>query len=164
MALDSWRHQLRGGNKTPRTIETYLLAGEQLLDFLKNRSHSMDVTEIRREDIRAFIGHVLDTRSAGTAKQRHSSLSVFFKWLDAEGEIEANPMHGVSAPNVVEKPIPVITQGHFDLLLKTCDSTFVGRRDEALMRLLWATTDRYLRSIAPSDVINTMKKRDWAPI
>jgi hypothetical protein len=28
------------------------------LDFLKNRNHSLDVTEIRRQDIRAFIGHV----------------------------------------------------------------------------------------------------------
>ena len=77
------------GNKTPRTIETYLLAGNQLLDFLKNRSHSLDVTEIRREDIRAFIGHVLDTRTAGTAKQRHGSLSVLFKWLAGEGESSA---------------------------------------------------------------------------
>ena len=78
-ALDSWRHELRAANKTPRTIETYLLAGEQLLDFLKNRSHGLDVTEIGRDEIRAFIGYVLDTRAAGTAKQRHSSLSVFFR-------------------------------------------------------------------------------------
>jgi Phage integrase, N-terminal SAM-like domain len=59
MNLASWRPELRAGNKTPRTIETYLLAGEQLLDFLKDRNHSPDVTEIRRQDIRAFIGHVL---------------------------------------------------------------------------------------------------------
>jgi site-specific recombinase XerD len=137
MALDSWRHELRAGNKTPRTIETYLLAGEQLLDFLKNRGQSLDVTEIGREEIRAFIGHVLDTRAAGTAKQRHGSLSVLFKWLVSEGEIDVNPMIGVSAPRVVEKPVPVVTHRHFDLLLKTCNSTFAGRRDAALLWLLW---------------------------
>jgi hypothetical protein len=35
----------------------------------------------------------------------------------------------------LKMPIPVVTQRHFDLLPKTCDSTFLGRRDAALLWL-----------------------------
>jgi site-specific recombinase XerD len=138
-ALTSWEISLRAEGKRPRTREAYLLAGDQLLDWLKNRSHGLDVGEISRGDIRSFIGQTLETRSAPTAKQRHSSLSILFKWLMTEGEIETSPMLGMSPPKVVDKPIPIVTQRHIDLLVDDCDNSFTGRRDEALIRVLWDT-------------------------
>ncbi len=138
-ALTSWLIDLRSRNIAPRTRETYTLAVTQLIDWLKQSDHSLDITEVTTADIRLFIGHMLDTRSAATAKQRYASLSVLFKWLVAEGEIESNPMSKVTKPKVVEKPVPVISERAFDLVLDTCDSSFLGRRDEAILRLTWDT-------------------------
>lgn len=161
-ALDSWTIDLRASAKRPRTIEVYHLAVLQLSDYLKNRGHSLDVEEITRGDIRSFIGHVLDTRSAATAKQRHGSLSVFFGWLLGEAEIESNPMLGLSPPRVVEKPIPVLSQRHFDLLVGDCDTSFVGKRDEAIIRGLWDSGMRVSELIGLGEVdVNLGEQFVW---
>jgi site-specific recombinase XerD len=136
-ALSSWKIDLHAANKRPRTIEAYMLAGSQLLDFLKNRHHSLLVAEISRGDIRAFIGEQLAAKSPATAKQRFGSLRVLFGWLLGEGEILSNPMESLSAPSVVDKPVPIVTKRHLELLLEACDSSFVGRRDQAVVMVLW---------------------------
>jgi len=105
--LESWDLDLRASRKSDRTRETYRLAAEQLADWLKNESRSVEIGEITRDDLRAFILYVLEDRTPATAKQRHSSLAVFFRWLIEEGESETNPMIGVKPPKVPERPIPV---------------------------------------------------------
>ncbi len=37
--------------------------------------------------------------------------------LAGEGATDVNPMVGVSGPNVVKSPIPVVTQRHFELVV-----------------------------------------------
>jgi integrase/recombinase XerC len=138
-AVGSWMIELKAANRAPRTIETYTLATDQLGDWLKQSGHSMEVTGITTTDVRGFIGHMLDTRSAATAKQRYGSLSVFFNWLLTEGEIETNPMAKVSRPKVVEDPVQVIRTDDFEAIVATCDQSFLGRRDRAVLMLLWDT-------------------------
>ncbi len=115
------------------------MAVTQLGDFLKQRGHSLDVAEITTDDIRGFIGHMLATRSPATANQRYRSINVLFKWLADEGEIESNPMVRVSRPKAVPPLIEVITERNLRLLLDTCDSGFLGRRDSAIISILWDT-------------------------
>jgi site-specific recombinase XerC len=98
-----------------------------------------DVDLITTEDIRRFLDSHLTNNSDATAKQRHGSLSVFLGWLISEGEIEANPMSRVKAPKVEEKPIEVVTDRLFRQYLDTCDNSFKGRRDFAILWLLWDT-------------------------
>lgn len=134
-ALTSWMIDLRSRNISPRTQETYSLAVNQLRDWLKQSNHSLEVTAISTNDIRLFIGHMLDTRSPATAQQRYRSLRVLFRWLLNEEEIAIDPMEKVAKPKVEE--VPVISERAFGLVLETCDSTFLGRRDEAMLRLVW---------------------------
>ena len=128
---------LRSRNLSPRTSETYSLAVVQLTDFLKQQGHSLDVSEVTTTDLRDFIGHMLATRSDATAHQRYRSLSSFFGWLLVEEEITIDPMVRVTRPKVKEKPIEVVTTRQYEALLKTCDASFLGRRDEAIIRVLW---------------------------
>jgi site-specific recombinase XerD len=138
-ARKSWRIALRSSHRSDRTLEVYLLALDQLIEWLTDEGHSMEVTEITPNDIRLFIGYMLDTRSPATAKQRYSSLAVFFKWLLVEEAIESDPMEKVDKPKVRERQIDVVTESQFKALLGTCDGKFLGRRDEAIIRLLWDT-------------------------
>lgn len=48
-------------------------------------------------------------------------------------------MTRVTRPGVKDKRLPVVTERQYVALLKTCDSSFLGRRDEAIVRLLWDT-------------------------
>jgi integrase len=132
-ALDSWVLDLRAQAKSARTIETYTLAARQLGDFLDDP----EIDEITTGDIRRFIDDHITRNSDSTANQRYGSLSVFFGWLIDEGEIEQNPMLRIKRPKVAMKPVPLVDERVFERLLDTCDSSFRGKRDRAILLLFW---------------------------
>jgi site-specific recombinase XerD len=127
---------LRAANKAPRTIDTYLLAGEQLVDYLEGSGMPTRVDAIHREHVEAFIAHVLDGRSPATAAQRYASLRQWFRWLEEESEIPVTPMAKMSPPKIPEQPVPIITRDELVALIATTKGTdFEQRRDAALIRL-----------------------------
>ena len=53
--IRSFSRSLRAENVSPRTIETYLESVGQLSKFLSGQGMPVDVAEIRREHVEAFI-------------------------------------------------------------------------------------------------------------
>ena len=135
--LDSFELSLRAKSRSPRTIEAYRLAVDQLDSFLADHDMPTDVNDIRKSNIEAYLVEVLENRASATARQRYSSLTQFFRWLTAESEIEENPMTRIEPPTVVEKPVPVLTVDEIRALLDACKSggPFEAARDEAIIRL-----------------------------
>jgi site-specific recombinase XerD len=135
----SWQLSLQSQNKSPRTVETYLATVEQFASFLDERAMPTNVTLIEREHVEAYIAWLLDRNAQGapaTANLRYRSLQQFFKWLLAEGEIDASPMANTKPPKVPEKPVPVFEDDSIDRLLKVCAGRdFESRRDTAIIRL-----------------------------
>lgn len=107
----------------------------QSSDYLKDQKHSLEGHSDHRH-IKSFLGHNLPTRSDATGQQRYRSLTVLFRWPLAKGEIATDPMERIAKPKVEENPIQIITERQFNAVLETSDFDFLGRRDEAIMRLL----------------------------
>lgn len=139
--LPSWRRSLRAENKSPRTIESYFLAADQLVAFLTDNEYSTTVTEITHREIQDYLVMMLETRASATAKQRYSSLQQLFRWLYEEGEIPANPFDRIKKPKIEETPVPIVTRAERDALLKACRSGphFESVRDTAVVRTLMNT-------------------------
>jgi len=134
--LPSWVRSLRAANLSPRTIESYLLAANQLDDWLTAHDRPKEIDAITADDVRGFLSDVLDTRASATAKQRYASLRQFFGWLVEEDELETDPMSKVRPPKVIEKPVPVLTDDDLRALITAVEGkTFEDRRNEAIMRL-----------------------------
>jgi len=134
--LDSFELHLRAKNRAPKTIVSYRLAVDQLVSYLDDDGRATAPELITKGDIEAFLAHFLATRASATARQRYASLSQFFKWAAAEGEIGADPMEKISPPQVIEQPVPVLTVDQLRALIKACEGNgFEGRRDEAIIRL-----------------------------
>jgi len=130
--LDSFELHLRAKNRSPKTIHSYKLAVDQLTDHLGLKP----ADQISKADIESFLAHFLETRASATARQRYASLTQFFKWAAAEGEIPADPMEKVDPPRVVEQPVPVLTVDQLRALIAACaGKDFEARRDEAVVRL-----------------------------
>ena len=129
--LESFELHLRAKNRSAKTIHSYKLAVNQLVDHIGDKPAG----EISKADIEGFLAHFLDTRASATARQRYASLAQFFKWASAEDEIPTDPMEKIDPPKVVEQPVPVLTADDIRSLLKVCGSDFEGRRDEAIIRL-----------------------------
>ena len=132
--LPSWRRALKAANKSPRTIESYFLAAEQLVAFLGPSTVAREVTH---REIQDYLAHMFETRASATAKQRYASLQQLFKWLTLEEEIDTNPFDKIAKPRVSEQPVPVLRPEEKKALLKACAGKgFDATRDTALIRIL----------------------------
>lgn len=140
--LDSWILHLRAERKAPKTIRTYLEAAGQLVDFLDD-GRPTTPREVRREDIEAFIVHIIETRSASTAANRFRALQQLWKWLEAEQEVDVSPMARMKPPRVDEPEVPVVSDDDLRRLIDACTGTrFEDRRDRALVLMLTDTGGR----------------------
>jgi site-specific recombinase XerD len=132
----SFERHLRAENKAERTIHTYLEALGQLAVHLQATERD-GLASARTQDVEAFLGELLARRSPGTAANRYRSLRVFYRWLEDEGEIPANPMARLKPPAVPEQPVPVLEEAALYRLLDVCAGRdFEARRDTALILLL----------------------------
>ncbi len=133
----SFIRSLRAENASPRTVETYTDAASQFATFLGQRGVSANPTAITRDEIDAFIAHLLATKSPATARARFSALRRFFNWLVAEGELERSPMDRMRGPRVPDKPVAVPTEESVKSLLRVTEGRqFIARRDRAILRLM----------------------------
>jgi site-specific recombinase XerD len=114
-----------------------LLAVTQLDAWLEDHGHTRDPTRLERAHVEGFVGHMLDTRSSATAKQRYMSLRSFFAWMVEEQEIDRSPMEKMKPPKVEEKPPPILTPDELQALITACSGrSFDDRRDAAMVMLL----------------------------
>ena len=141
--MESWTRSLRAANRTEPTIKSYRLAVRQLADYLQRHGVEPSAGAVTRHHVEAFLADVLAERAPATARQRHASLDVFFKWAVSEGEIDANPVANVPRPHVPEQPVPVVSEDDLRALLDVCKGKgFRQRRDTAIIRLLLDTGAR----------------------
>lgn len=142
-----WRdfeRDLRLLNRSPRTIQSYLEAAEQLADH----HDGADLTGLVKTEVQAYLLHTMEQHSAQTAAVRFRSLRRFYNWMVAEEVIEASPMDRLSAPKPDEKPTPVPPIDDVRQLLVTCEGKrlpdgrtkgprrlFDDVRDQAIIRL-----------------------------
>lgn len=133
----SWELSLWAANRSPRTVELYTDSLRQFDQFLKAVGMPTRVASVKREHVEAYLADVLQRNSPSTAQTRYKCLRLFWKWVAAEGEVDASPMTNVSPPMVPEKEIPVFTDDEVRALLKACSgSGFEALRDTAIIRLL----------------------------
>ena len=131
----SFERHLRAGNKSPRTIETYLEAVGQFAAHLTSNGNR-GLAEAQGEDVEAFIVELLRKYKPATASNRYRGLFAFYKWLESEEETP-HPMRKLSPPSVPEQPVPVLDEGQLRRLLAVCSGKdFRSRRDTALILLL----------------------------
>jgi integrase/recombinase XerD len=69
-------------------------------------------------------------------------LKTFYRWLLAEGDIEANPMLRLKAPRVPEQALDPVPPDTVRAMLDTCDKGLLGLRDRALLLALCDTGAR----------------------
>jgi site-specific recombinase XerC len=141
--LPSWQRSLRAARRSPRTVQSYTEAAEQLSDFLVRKGMPTAVASIRREHVEAFVED-LDTRfKPTTVGVRFRSLQQMFRWMLEEGEITTNPMERMRSPRVPEDPPSVLSDAELRALLKVCEgSDFAARRDTAILRVFIDTGAR----------------------
>lgn len=136
--IASFRRHLRATNVSVRTIELYTGAAAEMARYLDEHDMPLNVAELRREHVEAFITDQLDRWKPATAANKYRSLQQFFRYLLEEEEIAASPMARMSPPRVPEQPPGVLSEDDLKRLLATCEGgrDFESRRDYALLRIM----------------------------
>jgi integrase/recombinase XerC len=133
-------------NVSPHTLRNYMSDLEQFLDFLcpKDSDGNRRAVEIRDIDhitIREYLATLYGQQRKKTSIARKlATLRSFFKFLCREEVIELNPARLVSSPRL-EKRLPRVLpiEEMFRFLESPDTGTVLGKRDRALLELLYAT-------------------------
>ncbi len=133
----AWMRSQRARNLSAATLRTYGEGVRQFFAYLAAEAPDVRAVDgIRRSDIETWLVHLTASRSASTAKTRHTALSRFLKWCVEEEELTRSPMERIPPPMVPEKSVPVLSDDELRALFAaTAGKTFADRRDHAIVRL-----------------------------
>jgi integrase/recombinase XerC len=145
----SWAYELEPPAYSEGTGKLYLNILGNFRDFLARDGRGDPViTEVTPNDIRRWQTHRAETgrgRAGGrisptTLNLEHRALHSFWRWAGREGAIEVDPMANLRPPRPAERPVEVLTANDYTRLLAvTAGKDFEHRRNEAILRFLWAT-------------------------
>jgi site-specific recombinase XerD len=134
--IDSWDLALDADGYARNTLAAYRGALLQLARWMAEEHPGVGPLELQRDHVRAWIVHVRETRSSGTARSWFAGLRHFCRWLVAEGERPDDATAGIKTPAPNDPTTPVLTLDQVRALLATCTGTdFLGRRDAAILLL-----------------------------
>lgn len=127
-------------NRSTNTIDAYRRDIAKFLDQIAFKTPD-DIAALNPPDIVAQMKKSLKTGlSPGTIARRLASLKGFFRYLVAEGILEANPAEVTESPKLWKKTPGVLSVSEVERLLTAPDKTSPeGERDIAMLETMYAT-------------------------
>jgi len=126
-------------NLSPATLRAYRREILSFVDFVASELEHDTPAEATPVAVRAYLAHLhsrgLQPRSIARAL---AALRTFFRFLVAEGAIEANPAGAVPHPHDVQRAPEIADRYTIEELLEGFPDTPAGRRDRAAIELLYA--------------------------
>jgi integrase/recombinase XerC len=127
---------------SPRTIESYLTDIAQFASFLENaRGSAPPPGAVTHHDVRAFLGACVERGlSGGSLRRKISALRAFFRHAKRRGYTSENPTALVASPKRRHTIPAIVDQESVRSMMDLPDcTTLAGRRDRALLELLYGT-------------------------
>lgn len=127
-------------NCSQLTLVNYRKDLNSFWSFITTKLQEPSWTDITPLDVRAYLAELNEKNYARkTIARRISALKSFYKYLVREGILENSPMTKVKAPKL-EKKLPVfLDQIEITELLELPEADAMGKRDAAILELLYAT-------------------------
>ncbi len=134
-ALADFLDHQRARRRSERTRDLYRQSVTRFAAWLDDNDRPATVAATRR-DVTGFLNALNEQVGAGTVALHFRNLRAFYNWLVNEDEIDASPMARMQAPDVPDRPPPVLNADQLDALFSTCKGrAFPERRDLALLML-----------------------------
>jgi integrase/recombinase XerC len=133
-------------NASAHTLRNYLSDLEQFQDYLSPKDtggnrQDIDIREIDHITIREYMAKLYQGhRKKSSIARKLATLRTFFKFLCREQVLELNPARLVSSPRLEKRLPKVISIDEVVDFIETPDTdTVLGKRDKAIIELLYAT-------------------------
>jgi integrase/recombinase XerC len=127
-------------NASPYTIKFYQDDLDSFFMFLQREGIS-DLEDVNYASIRIYLNALYEQKLARRSVSRKlSSLRTFFRFLEREKFVKANPFLNVSLPKTEKKLPSFLYEEEINKLFDISDlQTPLGQRDQALLEILYAT-------------------------
>jgi integrase/recombinase XerC len=131
--LAEYQLHLEDKGLAQRTVGTYV-------PILQRYAGRLDPCQSTPVELARYMRELRQDHSPATAQLHHVVLRQFFAWLVLEGERADNPLAGRPLPRTPVRPVALVSNTDLRKLLAACSSSsFVDRRDTAIIRLLLDT-------------------------
>lgn len=137
--LDQFINQLKvERGLATNTILAYNHDLIKFFDFLKQRGVSP--IQISQEDLLSFIAEKKTQLSPRSLARCLVSIRMFYRYLVSEGKIDSNPGRLMGIPKMYQHLPDVLSRDEMEALLLQPDThTILGKRDKAILEILYAT-------------------------
>jgi site-specific recombinase XerD len=137
LLADSWELSLRADGYAGNTLRSYRKALENLADWLVEEHPGVGPVKMDRNQVRAWVVHIRDSRSSGTARSWFAGVRHFCRWMLVEQEAEHDATDGIKTPRPNDQKTPIPSKDDLKALLRECaGDTFVARRDNAIVMVM----------------------------
>jgi integrase/recombinase XerC len=133
-------------NASQHTLRNYISDLEQFYDYLSPRNsdgarRDINIGQIDHITIREYMATLYQAKLKKTSISRKlATLRTFFRFLCREQVLEMNPARLVSSPRLEKRLPKVISIDEVIQFIETPDAeTVLGKRDRAILELLYAT-------------------------
>ncbi len=117
-----------------RTIEGYKNDLQKFVSFFRQ-----DISSAQREDVRSYLYSMQENSLAiRTIHRRIAALKSFFEFLRISGIISENPGRDISLPKTPRTLPKFLSEKEAQQLIDAPESTPIGRRDKAIMSLMYS--------------------------
>ena len=137
-------------NRSPNTVRAYSGEIRRLAGFLAERKHSLQMSELRHEDLRAFQRHLAATlRSPASRARALVAIRSWLRWLAREGLVAEDLSNRITLPKLEQRlPKPIDPDELARLLNSLPSETPLEKRDRALVHFLISTGCRISEALA----------------
>lgn len=133
-------------NLASGTVELY----QRHLNAFAAAVDNKPAADVTANDLRSYLLRLKEEgHNPGGVHLVYRTLKTFFRWLEAEGDIDECPMGRVKAPRVDRDPQDPVPLDTVRSMLETCDGEgFTDSRDRALLLFLLDTGSRASEALA----------------
>lgn len=125
-------------NLAPSTLVAYRREVAAFVAFAVSEAGTSAPAEVSPATVRAYLARLYERRlSARTVERILASLRSYFRFLVGEGAVAASPAAAVPHLRAPRRPPEVVERGDLDALFETFPDDPAGRRDRALVELLY---------------------------
>ena len=137
-------------NRSPNTVRAYDAEIRKLLGFLAAKGHTLESSDLRHEDLRAYQRYLAEHLKSPASRARALvAVRSWLRWIAREGLIEQDLSNGVTVPKLEQRlPKPIDPDELLRLLNALPHGTLPEKRDRALVQFLVSTGCRISEALA----------------
>lgn len=140
MYIDKYLSYLKNDKKmAANSLEAYGRDIRDFEQFIQSRGTG-SILDATSTDVVAYLNKLKAAgRSPSTVNRKLASVRSFYNYMQGENLISDNPARGIKTPRIEKKELEYLSIKEIDQLLESPDDSLKGRRDRAILEVLYAT-------------------------